>query len=83
MLIHVLARIARGATVNDLMSGDLFKVPGYEREQERSGSSPDQIEGNGEDELDEDDFGVPLRGRGRNRKILRADNEFDSFLDLD
>jgi hypothetical protein len=82
MLIHVLARIAAGATVNDLLNGDLFKRPGQEREHQHSRSFPDQIDGKG-DNLDEDDFGVPLRGRSRSKEVVNADDDTDSLLELD
>jgi hypothetical protein len=82
MLIHILARIAAGATVNDLMNGDLFKKPGQEREHQHSRSFPDQIDGKGDD-LDEDDFGVPLRGRNRSKEVVNADDDTDSLLELD
>jgi hypothetical protein len=83
MLIHILARIAGGATVNDLINGDLFKRPGQEREHQRNRSLPDQIDGKGDDDLDEDDFGVPIRGRSRSGEILKADDETDSLFELD
>jgi hypothetical protein len=82
MLIHILARIAAGATVNDLLNGDLFKKPGQEREHQHSRSPPDQIDGKGDD-LDEDDFGVPLRGRSRSKEVVNADDDTDSLLELD
>ena len=83
MLIHIVARIVGGATVNDLMSGDLFKKPGHEREHEHNRSLPDQIDGKGDDDVDEDDFGVPLRGRSRSSEIVKVDDETDSLWDLD
>ena len=79
LVIHILARIAGGATVNDLMSGDLFRRP----ENRRRGSSfPDQrsparrAPGHGDDndgEGDsEDDYGVPIRGRARSEDLLET-----------
>lgn len=82
MLIHVLARIAAGATVSDLLNGDLFKKPGQEREHQHSRSFPDQIDGKGDD-LGEDDFGVPLRRRSRSKEVVNADDDTDSLLELD
>jgi hypothetical protein len=82
MLIHIFARIAAGATVNDLLNGDLFKKPGQEREHQHNRSFPDQIDGKGDD-LDEDDFGVPLRGRSRSKEVVNADDDTDSLLELD
>ena len=82
MLIHILARIAAGATVSDLLNGDLFKKPGQEREHQHSRSFPDQIDGKGDD-LDEDDFGVPLRGGSRSKEVVNADDDTDSLLELD
>ena len=83
MLIHILARIAGGATVNDLMSGDLFKKPGQEREQQQNRNLPDQIDTNSDNDLDEDDFGVPLRGRIRSNEVVKAAEDTDSLSDLD
>jgi hypothetical protein len=84
MLVHILARIAAGATVNDLLNGDLFRSPGQEREHQRNRNFPDHIDGNGDDGLDEDDFGVPLRGRSRRREeVINADDDTDSLLELD
>jgi len=82
MLIHVLARIAAGATVSDLLNGDLFKKPGQEREHQHNRGFPDQIDGKGDD-LDEDDFGVPLKGRSRSKEVVNADDDTDSLLELD
>jgi hypothetical protein len=83
MLIHVLVRIAAGATVNDLLNGDLFRRPGLEREHQHNRSFPDQIDGKGDDDLDEDDFGVPLRGRSRSKEVVNAGDDTDSLLELD
>jgi hypothetical protein len=83
MLIHILARIAAGATVNDLLNGDLFKMPGQEREHPPNRSFPDQIDGMGGDDMDEDDFGVPLRGRSKSKEVVNADDDTDSLLELD
>lgn len=83
MLIHILARIAGGATLKDLLNGDLFKKPGHEQEHQLNRSLPDQIDGKGDDDLDEDDFGVPIRGRTRSNEIAKADDETDSLFDLD
>jgi hypothetical protein len=83
MLVHILARIAGGATLKDLLNGDLFKKPGHEQEHQLNRSLPDQIDGKGDDDLDEDDFGVPIRGRTRSNEIAKADDETDSLFDLD
>jgi hypothetical protein len=83
MMIQILARIAGGATLDDLLNGDLFRKSGDEREHQRNRSLPDQIDGKGDDDLDEDDFGVPLRGRTRSSKIAKADDETDSLFELD
>lgn len=82
MLIHILARIAGGATVNDLINGELFKKPRQEREQQRNPSLPEQIEVSQDEDLDEDDFGVPIRGRTKSAETAR-DDDVDSLLDLD
>jgi hypothetical protein len=83
MLVHILVRIAGGATVNDLMNGNLFKKPGQEREHQRNRSLPDHIDGKVDDDLDEDDFGVPLKGRSRSNEIGKADDDADSLWALD
>ncbi len=83
LLVHVLARIAGGATVNDLMSGELFKRPHQRR---HSTSFPDQVSQPQHDD-DEDDFGVPLRGRTKSHEeIVKTDGrdaDADSIFDLD
>ncbi|KAK5099151.1 hypothetical protein LTR70_009976 [Exophiala xenobiotica] len=65
-VVHVLARIARGATMNDLMSGDLFRRPGARRTAagtfERD--TGDQAAAQGSE--DEDDFGF-LRRKSSNK----------------
>lgn len=96
LIVHILARIAGGATMNDLMSGDLFKKPPQERARAQSMSLPDGVPNrNAGISEDEDDYGVPIRGRTRSEdsdfgssiKNLRsgADVESlaDSFADLD
>jgi len=82
MLIHILARIAGGATVNDLINGELFKKPRQEREHQRNPNQLDQMEVNKDEDLDEDDFGVPIRGRTKSAETAR-DHDADSLLDLD
>jgi hypothetical protein len=96
LLVHILARIAGGATLNDLFSGDLFRRPN-EREQRphrRRTSFPDQVAQPRDDSDDEeDDFGVPIRGRtksvgtsspneAKENKVEREDDQ-DSIFDLD
>lgn len=56
ILLHVIGRIASGATVADLISGDLFRRPTGNVTTNESDTSDD-----------EDDFGIPLRGRDRSR----------------
>ncbi|RMZ77792.1 hypothetical protein DV737_g4216, partial [Chaetothyriales sp. CBS 132003] len=64
LMAHVVVRIAGGATVNDLISGELFKLPAQGR---RSTSFPDHVsrpQYEEEDEFgDNDDYDVPIRGR--------------------
>ena len=65
-MVHILARIAGGATMNDLMSGELFKKPPQERARAESMSLPDGIpSSNVRISEDEDDYGIPIRGRTR------------------
>ncbi|OCT47601.1 hypothetical protein CLCR_03328 [Cladophialophora carrionii] len=95
LLVHILARIAGGATLNDLFSGDLFRRPS-EREEgvhRRRTSFPDQpAQPRDDSEEDEDDFGVPIRGRTKSvestpakapRKKAEKDEDADSIFDLD
>lgn len=74
MLFYVIGRIANGATVADLLSGELFHRP------IRNGAIDD-----GNSSADEDDFGMPTRGRERSRtpssvrrpEITRTPSELD------
>lgn len=96
LMVHILARIASGATMNDLMSGDLFRKPQPERLGRRTASMslPDGIPRNVGISEDEDDYGVPIRGRtrsgdegygkpGRKRDDDDAESVADSLADLD
>ncbi|KEF52565.1 uncharacterized protein A1O9_11408 [Exophiala aquamarina CBS 119918] len=85
LLVHILARIAGGATVNDLINGNLFRRP---QQHQRRSSFPDQRSPSRDDTDDEDDYGVPLRGRtrsmGSNANPTSArDTDADSMFDLD
>lgn len=97
LLVHILARIAGGATLNDLFSGDLFRRPS-ERGQpshQRRTSFPDQAAQPRDDSEEEDDFGVPIRGRTRSAESRQPDSmvetaairgredDQDSIFDLD
>ena len=79
MLVHILARIAGGATVNDLMSGELFRGPKQDRNHQRDHNPSDHERSM--DGWDEDDFGIPLRGRSKSMGL--RDTEDESMLDLD
>lgn len=68
---RILARIAQGATMNDLVSGDLFRQPGgprrtasgtFEQNIQPRGRAPVR-EGTSDEE--EDDYGLPVLGRRR------------------
>ncbi|OAG39622.1 hypothetical protein AYO21_06090 [Fonsecaea monophora] len=90
LLVHILARIAGGATVSDLLSGDLFRRPEAHR---RRSSFPDQPSAPRDDSEEEDDFGVPIRGRTRShdpgmrtattKTMTTKDDDADSIFDLD
>ncbi|KAJ9611268.1 hypothetical protein H2200_004451 [Cladophialophora chaetospira] len=95
LLAHILARIAGGATLNDLFSGDLFRRPS-DREQgprRRRTSFPDQpAEPRDDSEDSEDDFGVPIRGRTKSVESTSTkarttgrerEDDQDSIFDLD
>ncbi|KAL6252312.1 hypothetical protein RBB50_000030 [Rhinocladiella similis] len=86
LLVHILARIAGGATVSDLLSGDLFRRPDQHR---RRSSFPDQVSSRHHGSDDEDDFGIPIR---RRRSLsdspgisttISNDNDAGSMFDLD
>ena len=82
MVVHILARIAGGASLNDLLTGELFKRPEQHR---RNSSFPDRLSPHQDD--DEDDFGVPIRGRTRSSDSEASknarDTDADSMFDLD
>jgi hypothetical protein len=70
LLVHVLARIAAGATLNDLLSGGLFQnqsnrhSTAQQTRHARNPSFPDYATTRHEEsDQDEDDFGIPIRGR--------------------
>ncbi len=85
MLVHIFARIAGGATVNDLMNGDLFRQPVQRApEHRRNNSLPGQPDPRKGEALEEDDYGVPIRGRSRSAApMVRKDDDADSLYDLD
>ena len=85
MIAHILARIAGGATPSDLISGDLFRRPaGPHGEGRRRNSLPNQADFQRGDFSEEDDFGVPIRGRSRSAvPNIRRDDDADSLFDLD
>ena len=82
LVVHILARIAGGASLNDLLTGELFKKPDQHK---RNSSFPDRIPPHQDD--DEDDYGVPIRGRTRSSEtnVSKAgqDTDTDSLFDLD
>jgi hypothetical protein len=82
LVVHVLARIAGGASLNDLLTGELFRRPEQHR---RNSSFPDRLSPHHDD--DEDDFGVPIRGRTRSAETTASkeerDTDADSMFDLD
>ena len=75
--------------MNDLMSGDLFKKPPRERARAQSMSLPDGIPNRNVIREDEDDYGVPIRGRARSEesivsspaKDLRTNGDVESMTD--
>lgn len=62
-VVQVLARIAGGATMSDLVSGDLFRNPGVRRT--ASGTFDQNIRGRQitKESDEEDDYGMPVYGR--------------------
>jgi Inheritance of peroxisomes protein 1 len=85
MLVHILARIAGGANLNDLMNGDLFRrPPELATAQRRNNSLPGRQSSQRGGEFEEDDYGVPIRGRSRSATpMVRTDDDADSLFDLD
>jgi hypothetical protein len=67
LVVQILARIAGGATLNDLLNGGLFQQSPQRttrnQRHNRDTSFPDRIAAQSDDE--EDDFGVPIRIRTR------------------
>ena len=60
-MVHILSRIAQGATMSDLMSGDLFRRPGARRT--ATGTFDQDVRGRttARDSEDEDDYGFGRR----------------------
>lgn len=89
MLFHILARIASGATYRDLMNDDMFRQPeALPSEARQSHGPPTHTESHTDEISDEDDYGVPIRGRRRSRSqsvapVLQNDDDVDSLFDLD
>lgn len=91
---RILARIAQGATMNDLVSGDLFRRPGGPR-RTASGSFEQAIHPRGRTPVrkaisdeEEDDYGLPVLGRRRSsnkdrQEQVPADVESSSQSSLD
>lgn len=75
LLIHVLGRIAGGATVNDLMSGELFRRPDLHRGG-GSSTSTSTVKDD-QDGSDKDDYNYPLRSRSRTPMRDDMDWELD------
>lgn len=81
LVVHILARIAGGATVSDLLSGELFKRPEHRR---RVSGFADQLHEGRSTSDTEDDYGVPVRGRRKSsvrRHAMIMDEEDDHHLE--
>ena len=91
-VVHVLARIAQGATMSDLVNGELFRRPGMRRtasgtfEQNVRGRSTLDVE---DEDQDEDDYGIPVHIRrkssvsqSRNR-LGRKSSDETSVVSID
>lgn len=83
-LFNILAVIAR-ATPTDLKNGTLYRtLTERGREHRRNHSLPDQDGLRTDEASEEDDFGVPIRGRSRSAGPMpRRDDDADSLFDLD
>lgn len=78
LFVHILGRIAGGATLNDLLNGGLFqRTPQPVRRHQRNPSFPDHVVRHNDDDEDddeEDDFGLPIRGRTRSNVSAAPSN---------
>ncbi len=85
MIRHILARILRGATFDDVMNGELFRLPEETNSRHRRNHSlPEHTDGNRGGISENDDYGVPNRGRSRSAAPeLRKDEDADSLFDVD
>ncbi|KAJ9658614.1 hypothetical protein H2198_003632 [Neophaeococcomyces mojaviensis] len=61
LLVHIFGRIAQGATVNDLLSGDLFRRPAVRRTASGTFEENSWSQTTGREDEDEDDYAMPLR----------------------
>ena len=85
MIVHILARIARGATVSDVINGELFRLPkDTGPTYRRNHSLVEQTDGDEGGSSEDDDYGVPIRGRSRRAASeVRKDEDTDSLFDVD
>jgi Inheritance of peroxisomes protein 1 len=84
LLVHIVARIASGATPNDLMTGDLFRRPVELARGRGNRNVSDRPHSPRSEASDEDDYDVPIRGRSRSATpMVRKDDDADSLFDLD
>ncbi|KAF7510805.1 hypothetical protein GJ744_005905 [Endocarpon pusillum] len=85
MLAHILARIARGATVSDVMNGELFRLPKDMGPTHGLNHGPaEQTDGEEGGSSEDDHYGVPIRGRSRRATSeVPKDEDTDSLFDVD
>jgi Inheritance of peroxisomes protein 1 len=85
MLFHILTRIAAGATYEDYKNGDLLPKPAKPGTAHgRNHSLPNHSDSHNGEASEDDDYGVPIRGRSRNAvPKVRNEEDADSLFDLD
>ncbi len=85
MFVHILARIARGATLDDVRNGELFRSPkDTNPTHRRNHSLPEHTDGNQGGISKNDDHAIPIRGRSRSAAPeVREDEDADSLFDVE
>jgi len=86
--VHVLARIAQGATMNDLMSGNLFRRPGTRRTATGTFEQDRRSQPTVQESEDVDDFGFLRKGSfnkdtGQSEHVNDHDDDAASVASID
>jgi Inheritance of peroxisomes protein 1 len=85
MVFHILTRIVAGATYEDYKNGYLLPKPAKPGTAPgRHHSLPGHPESHDGEASEDDDYGIPIRGRSRNAAAkVRNEEDADSLFDLD